>query len=90
MQTTGLNEFADSEGDVPVILAGDFNARPASAPMNVLLESDWLDAVAPQSRIDYVLLRKGDPWKIVDVRVIDEPVASDHDPVLVTLRWVGK
>jgi len=90
MQTTGLNEFADSEGDVPVILAGDFNARPASGPMKVLLESNWLDAVAPQSRIDYVLLRKGDPWKIVDVRVIDEPVASDHDPVLVILQWTDE
>ena len=90
MQTTQLNEFADSEGDAPVILSGDFNARPASEPMNVLLESDWLDAVAPQSRIDYVLLRRGDPWKIIDVRVIDEPVASDHDPVLVTLQWMGK
>ncbi len=90
MQTTQLNEFADSESSVPVILAGDFNARPTSAPMNVLLESNWVDAVAPQSRIDYVLLRKDDPWKIVEVKVIDEPVASDHDPVLVTLRWAGE
>ncbi len=90
MQTAQLNEFADSKGDIPVILAGDFNARPTSAPMNVLLESNWLDAVAPHSRIDYVLLRKDDPWEIVDVQIIDEPVASDHDPVLVTLRWVGK
>jgi endonuclease/exonuclease/phosphatase family metal-dependent hydrolase len=90
MQTGQLNEFADSEGGVPVILAGDFNARPASEPMKVLLESNWLDAVAPQSRIDYVLLRRCDPWNIVAVRVIDEPVASDHDPVLVTLQWAGQ
>lgn len=90
MQTTQLNEFADLDSDIPVILAGDFNARPTSEPMNVLLESNWLDAVAPQSRIDYVLLRKKDPWEIVDVEVIDEPVASDHDPVLVTLRWAGE
>ena len=90
MQTAQLNEFTDPDSDVPVILAGDFNARPTSEPMNVLLESNWLDAVAPQSRIDYVLLRKDDPWEIVDVKVIDEPIASDHDPVLVTLRWTGK
>lgn len=90
MQTTELNQCSDSEGDVPVILAGDFNARPTSAPMNVLLESEWLDAVAPQSRIDYVLLRKDDPWNIVDVKIIDEPVASDHDPVLVVLQWSGE
>ena len=90
MQTTQLNEFINPGSDVPVILAGDFNARPTSMPMNLLLESNWLDAVAPQSRIDYVLLRKDDPWEIVDVKVIDEPIASDHDPVLVTLRWLGK
>jgi endonuclease/exonuclease/phosphatase family metal-dependent hydrolase len=89
MQTTQLSEYANSEGDVSVILAGDFNARTTSTPMNVLLESNWLDAVAPQSRIDYVLLRKRDPWKIFDVRIIDEPVASDHDPVLVVLKWSG-
>lgn len=90
MQTTALNEFTNPGSDVPVILAGDFNARPSSAPMDMLLESNWLDAVAPQSRIDYVLLRKSDPWEIVDVKVIDEPIASDHDPVLVILRWVGR
>lgn len=90
MQTTQLNEFANPRSNIPVILVGDFNARPTSTPMNVLLESNWLDAVAPQSRIDYVLLRRDDPWEIVDVTIIDEPVASDHDPVLVTLQWAGK
>ncbi|UCE49260.1 MAG: endonuclease/exonuclease/phosphatase family protein [Phycisphaerales bacterium] len=90
MQTSQLNEFANPDSDVPVILAGDLNARPSSEPMKVLLESNWLDAVAPQSRIDYVLLRKNDPWEIVDVKVVDEPMASDHDPVLVTLRWAGR
>jgi len=89
MQTMRLNELVKPDNPIPVILAGDFNARPTSEPMNVLLESNWIDAVAPQSRIDYVLLRKDDPWEIVNVEVIDEPVASDHDPVLVTLRWAG-
>ena len=89
MQTTQINEFTNPGSDTPVILAGDFNARPTSVPMDVLLDSNWIDAVAPQSRIDYVLLRKDDPWEIVDVKVIDEPIASDHDPVLVTLRWAG-
>jgi len=87
MQTKQLNEFADPDGKMPVILAGDFNARPGSQPMNVLLDSNWLDAVSPQSRIDYVLLRKKDPWEIIDVRIIDEPIASDHSPVIATLRW---
>ncbi len=74
----------------PIILAGDFNARPGSEAMNVLLSSDWLDAVAPRSRIDYVLVRRNDPWQVKEVIIADEPVASDHDPVLVTLQWQGE
>ena len=73
----------------PIILAGDFNARPGSEPMNVLLDTDWLDAVAPRSKIDYVLARHNDPWQVKEVVIADEPVASDHDPVLVVLQWRG-
>jgi len=80
--------FAGQEGP-PVILAGDFNARPGSGPMDVLLEDGWVDAVAPRSIIDYVLIRACDPWKVKEVVVVDEPVVSDHDPVLAVLEWQG-
>jgi len=80
--------FAKEEGP-PVILAGDFNARPGSTPMNVLLEDGWVDVVAPRSRIDYVLVRASDPWRVREVIIVDEPVASDHDPVLAVLEWQG-
>jgi endonuclease/exonuclease/phosphatase family metal-dependent hydrolase len=72
----------------PVILAGDLNARAGSHPMNVLLDGRWLDATAPDSEIDYVLVRRDDPWRVVEVRVVDQPLASDHDPVLVILEWL--
>lgn len=71
----------------PVILAGDFNSRPGSDPMTVLLDAGWVDTVAPRSVIDYVLTRRSDPWLVKEVFIIDEPVASDHSPVLVTLQW---
>jgi endonuclease/exonuclease/phosphatase family metal-dependent hydrolase len=74
----------------PVILAGDLNARAGSAPMNILLDGRWLDATAPDSEIDYVLVRRDDPWRVVEVRVLDQPLASDHDPVLVILEWLDK
>jgi endonuclease/exonuclease/phosphatase family metal-dependent hydrolase len=45
--------FPKPEG-CPVILAGDFNARPGSEPMKVLFDAGWTDAVAPRSVIDYV------------------------------------
>ena len=57
--------------------------------MNALLENGWIDVVAPRSIIDYVLLRASDPWKVQKVTIVDEPVVSDHDPVLAVLQWQG-
>lgn len=89
LQTQRLSQLFPSQESKPVILAGDFNARPGSDPMNVLLNAGWIDTVAPRSVIDYVLVRQCDPWAVEDVVILDEPVASDHDPVLVVLRWHG-
>jgi endonuclease/exonuclease/phosphatase family metal-dependent hydrolase len=88
-QNKRLNQLLAREDGPPVILAGDFNARPGSEPMNLLLENGWVDTIAPRSRIDYVLIRAADPWRIKDVVIVDEPVASDHDPVLAVLEWQG-
>jgi len=90
LQTRRLAQLFDKEEGPPVILAGDFNARPGSAPMNVLLEDGWTDVIAPRSRIDYVLVRAADPWQVKSVTIVDEPVASDHDPVLAVLEWQGR
>ena len=50
----------------------DWVTRPESEPMQVLLKENWIDAVAPKSRIDYILLRKHDPWRIVETIIVDE------------------
>ncbi|HIL68991.1 MAG TPA: endonuclease [Verrucomicrobia bacterium] len=86
-QVKQLHKLVGGNQRMPVILAGDFNARPGSEPMQYLLQNGWKDAVSPKSIIDYVLLQSDDPWKVVEVRILDEPVASDHDPVLVVLEW---
>ncbi len=88
-QTTRLGELLPVKDGPPIILAGDFNARPGSDPMNVLLNAGWTDVVAPRSKIDYILVRSSDPWQVEDVLIVDEPVASDHDPVLAVLQWQG-
>jgi len=80
--------FPSKEGN-PVILAGDFNARPGSEPMSVLLNDGWVDAIAPASVIDYILVRACDSWTVKEVIILDEPVASDHNPVLAVLEWEG-
>ncbi len=87
-QTQRIAQLFAGDGP-PVILAGDFNARPGSEPMNVLLQDGWIDVVAPRSIIDYILIRAGDPWKVKEVIIVDEPVVSDHDPVLAVLQWQG-
>lgn len=88
-QTQELNRLFTSTSELPIILAGDMNALPESEPMRVLLENDWIDAVAPNSKIDYILIRKQDPWKIVETIIVDEPIVSDHDPILTVLEWGG-
>jgi endonuclease/exonuclease/phosphatase family metal-dependent hydrolase len=75
-----------AKSPIPVILAGDLNAKPESAAMKVL-ESNWMDSHSPRSKIDYILIRKTDAWEIVSTRVLDKPLASDHDPVLTVLKW---
>ncbi|MEL6108921.1 MAG: endonuclease/exonuclease/phosphatase family protein [Planctomycetota bacterium] len=86
-QTKELRSLFGGVSDLPVILTGDLNARPASPPMAELLDNGWLDVLAPKSRIDYILLRKRDSWRVIETRIVDEPVVSDHDPVLAVLTW---
>lgn len=88
-QTRKLNQLFTAKSEIPIIMAGDFNARPDSEPMQILFNENWVDVVAPKSRIDYILVRKNDPWKIVKTIILDEPVVSDHDPVLTILDWGG-
>jgi len=83
----------------PAILAGDLNDVPGSAAMKAVLEH-WTDATAdrpeptwpsikPVVKIDYVLFRPASGWRVVEKQVVDERVASDHQPLLVVLEWVS-
>lgn len=93
-QAAKLNElFADA--DRPVILAGDINATPDSEPL-ALLSREWETASGPSrgtypsaepiKTIDYVLFRPRERFRTASAEVIEEPVASDHRPVLAVLE----
>lgn len=88
-QALQINLLFPAQGKTPIILAGDLNARTGSDPMNVLLAKRWIDAVAPRSRIDYILTRAQDPWRVIEVNIVDERIVSDHKPVLAVLEWAG-
>jgi endonuclease/exonuclease/phosphatase family metal-dependent hydrolase len=88
---------ASSGGEAAAILAGDLNTRPDTLTMQILARR-WTDMFAdpppdpsgrPRRRIDYVMVQPASSWRTVEARYIDAPLASDHQPVLVALEWVG-
>lgn len=84
-------------GPSQAILAGDFNAI-YEAPEFEPIRAKWVDADSknmsptipvskPDRKIDFVLLERNCPWVVENVEVLPERVASDHLPVVATLRW---
>ena len=98
-QAGEINRIFVDGGPGPILLAGDLNAVPTSETIRHFTPH-WHDAAAdaggptvpagnPRSRIDYVMPRPPAAWKVVETKVIDEPVASDHRPVLAVVEWLG-
>jgi endonuclease/exonuclease/phosphatase family metal-dependent hydrolase len=97
-QAKKINEVF-SENIYPTILAGDLNAVPGSTPINIL-EMLWTPSYnkdnpaptfpskEPRVKIDYVMFKPGVNWKVIDTRVIQDAIASDHCAYLVTLEIV--
>jgi endonuclease/exonuclease/phosphatase family metal-dependent hydrolase len=56
-------------------------AKPSSA-----LPILTFPAEKPDKWIDYVLVRPAEKWEVVEVRVLDEGVVSDHRPLLAVLK----
>jgi endonuclease/exonuclease/phosphatase family metal-dependent hydrolase len=80
---------------LPVILAGDFNCDPGTPPLETLAkemdlvtkdEPPTCPADAPKETIDHVFVKPRGKWKVVETRVVEETIASDHRPVMVKLE----
>jgi endonuclease/exonuclease/phosphatase family metal-dependent hydrolase len=96
-QASYLAGASAHRADSASILAGDLNTRPDTRTMQILARR-WTDMFIdpppdaggrPRRRIDYVMVRQSASWRTVESRYIDAPLASDHQPVLVVLEWVG-
>ena len=99
VQARYLNQRLVREDGQATILAGDMNARPGTDVMD-LFDELWTDPPVvdpapaqpngrPRLSVDHVLLRPTGEWRVIESRLIDEPVASDHRPLLVVLEWTG-
>jgi len=84
----------------PVIFAGDFNSTPDSPVMSLTGQAFAIPDKGedhftfhsgnPNREIDFIAYRPADRFEVIESRVIDEPVASDHRPVLLVLRMKKK
>lgn len=85
----------------PLFIAGDMNAEPDSDFIKELqkdfhvlsdLKQPTFPAPAPKETIDYITALKSSAngFALISAQVLDEPVASDHRPILVELRTAEK
>lgn len=81
--------------DIPIILAGDFNAKPDSyvvQELDKVFQRTCTDCpftipeVKPNRTIDYISFTPKDAFGVVKHEVIKEPYASDHLPVFAILK----
>ncbi|MEF8845984.1 MAG: endonuclease/exonuclease/phosphatase family protein [Bacteroidales bacterium] len=97
-QAKALNHILSGLNN-PAILAGDLNATPGSRPIDILLERWTMTADtpaeptypsgSPERKLDYIMFHPESRWKMVERKVIEEKVASDHRPYVVTLQLIS-
>ena len=94
IQAQELNRVL-TQDDLPSILVGDLNETPDQKGMQLLFQ-EWEPSFKtneptfpsdnPIKKIDDVLFRPANRWRVLETKVLDEKVASDHCPVLVVLE----
>ncbi|MFY9253055.1 MAG: endonuclease/exonuclease/phosphatase family protein [Fuerstiella sp.] len=82
-----INKLIADHPQHPALLAGDLNATPDSETLQ-LFHTKWtrvneqpmatVPVNQPTKQIDFILHRPANRWKVVEVKVLDEAVASDH------------
>ena len=95
LQMRRIAEVALQE-DLPMVIAGDFNAEPGSEIINIMdsfLQRSCNECAStipvnkPERAIDFIAFRPGLDFEVVSHVVIQETYASDHLPVLSVLRY---
>ena len=101
MKSLELVKAFTSSSTKPLFLAGDMNAEPESGFITEL-QKDFqilsnpkqhtVPAPDPKETIDYIatLKQNAKGFAVISAKVINEPMASDHRPILVELRTAEK
>jgi endonuclease/exonuclease/phosphatase family metal-dependent hydrolase len=92
-----INELVKKHKSSLGILAGDLNATPTSKTLEIF-QNEWtipkvdqdqfftVPVNKPARQIDFILSRPAVRWNVVEIRVLDEKVASDHRAVFAILE----
>ncbi|QDT56807.1 Endonuclease/Exonuclease/phosphatase family protein [Caulifigura coniformis] len=90
-----VNRIIATKGNTPAILAGDLN-EPPEAPAVRELARVWkrtndgelptFPVDTPKRQIDHILVHPPARWRVVETRVLDEAVASDHRAIFSVLK----
>ncbi len=90
-----INAMAAEQNNVPTILAGDLNDVLGSRTLKEFRKS-WTPTNAkpiptvpvgkPTRQIDFILFRPAARWKVIETKVLDEAVASDHHAIFAILE----
>ena len=101
MKSLELVKAFTSSSTKPLFLAGDMNAEPESGFIKELQKNFQIlsnpkqhtfPAPDPKETIDYIAMLKQNAkgFAVISAKVINEPMASDHRPILVELRTAEK
>lgn len=101
MKSLELVKAFTSSSTKPLFLAGDMNAEPESGFIKELQKDFQIlsnpkqhtfPAPDPKETIDYIAMLKQNAkgFAVISAKVINEPMASDHRPILVELRTAEK
>lgn len=101
MKSLEMLKSITASSEKPLFLAGDLNDGPES-PFIKELQKDFqiltdttqrtFPAPAPEETLDYIvaLKRNAGGFAVISSKVLNEPMASDHRPVVVELRTAEK
>ncbi|WP_255478794.1 endonuclease/exonuclease/phosphatase family protein [Rufibacter sp. XAAS-G3-1] len=94
MQMAEISRIVNATS-LPVIIAGDFNAKPDSETikrLDTLFQrtcdpcEPTIPVINPNRTIDYIAFRPTDRFKVLEHKVIQETYASDHLPIFAVLQ----
>jgi endonuclease/exonuclease/phosphatase family metal-dependent hydrolase len=92
-----INKMMGEQKNIPAILAGDLNDVPNSATLKEIGKlwvrtnpeiTPTVPVTKPLRQIDYILVRPKERWKVVETKILDEAVASDHRAIFAVIELV--